>query len=170
MTRASMLEIHGQDYIRTAYAKGLSEHRITYVHVLRNAVLPVVTVAGMQVGALLGGSVLVETVFGWPGLGRLAFEAVIQRDANLLLGHPVHVVVAGDPGQHRGRHALRGARSADRDGLINGHTEFGVSVGVLRLLGKMLTLTPSFPLISRSFWRSLLSRWTTSVGLAILLA
>ncbi len=86
MTRASMLEVHGQDYIRTAYAKGLSDNRVTYVHGLRNAVLPVVTVAGMQVGALLGGSVLVETVFGWPGLGRLAFEAVIQRDANLLLG------------------------------------------------------------------------------------
>jgi len=86
MTRASMLEIHGLDYIRTAHAKGLSDNRVTYVHVLRNAVLPVVTVAGMQVGTLLGGSVLIETVFGWPGLGRLAFEAVIQRDANLLLG------------------------------------------------------------------------------------
>jgi peptide/nickel transport system permease protein len=86
MTRASMLEIHGQDYIRTAYAKGLSDNRVTYVHMLRNAVLPVVTVAGMQIGSLLGGAVLVETVFGWPGLGRLAFEAVIQRDANLLLG------------------------------------------------------------------------------------
>ena len=66
--------------------RGLSDNRVTYVHVLRNAVLPVVTVAGMQVGALLGGSVLVETVFAWPGLGRLAFEAVVQRDANLLLG------------------------------------------------------------------------------------
>src|SRR3954451_5039109 len=86
MTRASMLEIRDLDYIRTAHAKGLSENRITYVHVLRNAVLPVVTVAGMQIGSLLGGSVLVETVFGWPGLGRLAFEAVVQRDANLLLG------------------------------------------------------------------------------------
>jgi len=86
MTRASMLEIHQLDYIRTAHAKGLSDNRVTYVHVLRNAVLPVVTVAGMQVGALLGGSVLVETVFAWPGLGRLAFEAVVQRDANLLLG------------------------------------------------------------------------------------
>jgi peptide/nickel transport system permease protein len=86
MTRASMLEIHELDYIRTAHAKGLSDNRVTYVHVLRNAVLPVVTVAGMQIGALLGGSVLIETVFAWPGLGRLAFEAVIQRDANLLLG------------------------------------------------------------------------------------
>src|SRR5438067_11527254 len=86
MTRASMLEIHGLDYIRTAYAKGLSENRVTYLHVLRNALLPIVTVAGMQIGSLLGGSVLVETVFGWPGLGRLAFEAVINRDQNLLLG------------------------------------------------------------------------------------
>ena len=84
--RASMLEVFNQDYVTTARAKGLSEHRITFRHVLRNALLPVVTLVGVQIGGMLGGSVLVETVFSWPGLGRLAFEAVFQRDLNLLLG------------------------------------------------------------------------------------
>ena len=84
--RASMLEVLNQDYVTTARAKGLSEQRITYGHVLRNALLPVVTLVGVQIGTILGGSVLVETVFSWPGLGRLAFEAVFQRDINLLLG------------------------------------------------------------------------------------
>lgn len=86
LMRASMLEIYGQDFVTTARAKGLDERRVAYRHVFRNAVLPMVTMLGLQVGSLLGGSVLVETVFGWPGLGRLAFEAVFQRDHNLLLG------------------------------------------------------------------------------------
>lgn len=84
--RASMLEVFNQDYVTTARAKGLSERRITFRHVLRNALLPVATLVGVQIGGMLGGSVLVETVFSWPGLGRLAFEAVFQRDINLLLG------------------------------------------------------------------------------------
>ena len=84
--RASMLEVFNQDFVTTARAKGLSERRITFRHVFRNALLPTVTLVGVQFGALLGGSVLVETVFSWPGLGRLAFEAVFQRDINLLLG------------------------------------------------------------------------------------
>jgi peptide/nickel transport system permease protein len=84
--RAAVLEVSGQDYVRTARAKGVSETRVTFGHVLRNALLPLVTMVGVQVGSLLGGSVLVESVFGWPGLGRLAFEAVQQRDFNLLLG------------------------------------------------------------------------------------
>ncbi|MBM3523030.1 MAG: ABC transporter permease [Alphaproteobacteria bacterium] len=86
LMRASMLEIYGQDYIRTAQAKGLTERRVAYRHVLRNALLPIVTIAGVQIGSILGGSVLVESVFAWPGLGRLAYEAVFQRDFNLLLG------------------------------------------------------------------------------------
>ena len=86
LMRASMLEVYGQDYVTTARAKGASESRVAFHHVLRNALLPMVTMLGLQVGSLLGGSVLVETVFGWPGLGRLAFEAVFQRDHNLLLG------------------------------------------------------------------------------------
>jgi len=86
LMRASMLEVYGLDFITTARAKGLSEGTIAWTHALRNALLPVVTLAGMQIGHLLGGSVLIETVFGWPGLGRLVFDALVQRDLNLLLG------------------------------------------------------------------------------------
>lgn len=86
MMRASMLEQAGMDYATTARAKGLTERQITYRHILRNALLPVVTVAGVQIGGLLGGSVIVESVFGWPGLGMLAFESLFARDLNLLLG------------------------------------------------------------------------------------
>ena len=86
MMRASMLEQYGQDYVVTARAKGLTERRITFVHVLRNALLPVVTMAGVQVGALIGGSVIIESVFAWPGLGMLAFESLFASDLNLLLG------------------------------------------------------------------------------------
>ena len=85
-TRSSMLEVLRTDYMRTARSKGISEKAILVRHGLRNALLPVITMAGIQVGHLLGGSVLVETVFGWPGLGRLAFEAVVARDVNHLLG------------------------------------------------------------------------------------
>ncbi|MGI4809779.1 MAG: ABC transporter permease [Janthinobacterium lividum] len=86
LMRASMLEVFNQDYVTTARAKGLPEGLITIKHVMRNAMLPMVTMLGLQVGTLLGGSVLVETVFAWPGVGRLAFEAVMSRDLNLLLG------------------------------------------------------------------------------------
>ena len=86
LMRASMLEVFGQDYVRTAHAKGLADAQVTVRHVLRNALLPLVTMVGVQVGSLLGGSVLVESVFTWPGLGRLAFETVQQRDYNVLLG------------------------------------------------------------------------------------
>jgi peptide/nickel transport system permease protein len=86
LMRASMLEILSSDYVRTAHAKGLSSARVLYGHALRNAILPMVTVLGVQVGSLMGGAVVVEVVFAWPGLGRLAFEAIFQRDLNLLLG------------------------------------------------------------------------------------
>ena len=86
MMRAAMLDQRGMDYVVTARSKGLSERLITYRHVLRNAVLPVVTMAGVQVGSLLGGSVVVESVFAWPGLGQLAFQSLFARDFNLLLG------------------------------------------------------------------------------------
>lgn len=86
MMRASMLEQRDMDYVLTARAKGLTERKITYRHVLRNALLPVVTMAGVQVGALLGGSVVIESVFAWPGLGQLAFQSLFARDFNLLLG------------------------------------------------------------------------------------
>ena len=86
LMRATMLEQRGLDYVTTARAKGLTERQITVRHVVRNALMPVVTVAGVQVGGLLGGSVVVESVFAWPGLGQLAFQALFARDLNLLLG------------------------------------------------------------------------------------
>jgi peptide/nickel transport system permease protein len=86
LMRATVLEQRGAEYATTARAKGLTERAITLRHVLRNAMLPVVTMAGVQVGALLGGSVVVETVFAWPGLGQLAYQSLFARDFNLLLG------------------------------------------------------------------------------------
>jgi len=86
LMRASMLETLDQDFIKTARAKGLSNSRIVIKHALRNAIIPVLTMAGVQVSAMLGGSVIIESVFGWPGLGLLAYEALFSRDLNLLLG------------------------------------------------------------------------------------
>ncbi|MBN9531223.1 MAG: ABC transporter permease [Alphaproteobacteria bacterium] len=86
MTRASMLQVSRLDFVKTARAKGLGEGVIQRRHVLRNALLPVVTLAGLQAGTLVGGAVLTETVFAWPGIGRLMYEALLQRDYNLLLG------------------------------------------------------------------------------------
>ncbi len=84
--RASMLEVLSLDFVRTARAKGLRETRIVTRHVLRNALLPMVTLIGLQAGTMLGGAVVVESVFALPGLGRLAYESVVQRDLNTLLG------------------------------------------------------------------------------------
>lgn len=86
LTRASMLEVAGEDFVRTARAKGVPEGRVQRAHVLRNALLPVITLAGIQAGQLVGGSILVETVFAWPGIGRLAFDALLARDYQVLLG------------------------------------------------------------------------------------
>lgn len=86
LTRASMLEVLQSDFVRTARSKGLAERAVVYKHALRNAVIPVVTIAGLQFGSLLSGALVVETVFDWPGLGRLAFDSVLARDAPVLLG------------------------------------------------------------------------------------
>ncbi|APE29590.1 ABC transporter permease [Halomonas aestuarii] len=86
MTRASMLEAAQQDFVKTARAKGLSPRVIQRRHVLRNALLPIITLAGLQAGQMVGGAILTETVFAWPGIGRLMYEALQQRDYNLLLG------------------------------------------------------------------------------------
>jgi len=86
MTRSSMLEVLGEDYIRTARAKGLSRMRVIVVHALRNAMLPVVTVIGLQVGTLLGGAILTETIFSWPGVGRWLIEALQRRDYPVVQG------------------------------------------------------------------------------------
>ncbi len=86
MVRTSMLEELGQDYIRTARAKGLSENVVVYKHALRNALVPVLTVAGLQFGALLAGAIVTETIFSWPGIGRLTIQAIGGRDYYLVQG------------------------------------------------------------------------------------
>jgi glutathione transport system permease protein len=85
-TRASFVEVIQEDYVRTARAKGLSEPLVVFKHTLRNALIPVVTMMGLQFGFLLGGSIVVETVFNWPGLGRLLVDAVNQRDYPVIQG------------------------------------------------------------------------------------
>jgi dipeptide transport system permease protein len=86
MTRSSMLEVLNEDYIRTARAKGLTSGRVVVVHALRNALIPVVTVLGLQVGSLLGGAILTETIFAWPGVGRWLIESIQRRDYPVLQG------------------------------------------------------------------------------------
>jgi peptide/nickel transport system permease protein len=86
LCRASMLEVLGSDYVRTARAKGLSQREVTYKHALKNALGPVVTLAGLQFSAVVSGAVLVETVFSWPGLGTLALQSILARDAPTILG------------------------------------------------------------------------------------
>jgi len=86
MVRTSMLEELGQDYIRTARAKGLSEGNVVYRHALRNAMIPVITVLGLQFGALLAGAIVTETIFSWPGIGRLTIQAISNRDYYLVQG------------------------------------------------------------------------------------
>src|SRR5512146_592288 len=86
MVRTSMLEELGQDYIRTARAKGLSENVVVYKHALRNAMIPIVTVLGLQFGALLAGAIVTETIFSWPGIGRMTISAISSRDYFLVEG------------------------------------------------------------------------------------
>ena len=86
MVRTSMLEELSQDYIRTARAKGLSERTVVYRHALRNALTPVLTVVGLQFGSLLAGAIVTETIFGWPGVGRLTLSAISNRDYPLVQG------------------------------------------------------------------------------------
>ncbi|WP_246035942.1 ABC transporter permease [Aliishimia ponticola] len=86
LTRASMLDAMSADYIRTARAKGIGERKILFSHALRNALLPILTVAGLQFGNLISGALLVETVFNWPGMGRLAFDSILRRDYPTILG------------------------------------------------------------------------------------
>jgi peptide/nickel transport system permease protein len=99
LTRASLLEVSATDYLRTARAKGLAERVVMYKHALRNALLPVVTMMGINAGHLVAGAVLTETVFAWPGLGRLVYDAILHRDYPVILGGLLVVsccVVAGN--------------------------------------------------------------------------
>jgi ABC-type dipeptide/oligopeptide/nickel transport system permease component len=86
MVRTAMLEELGQDYIRTARAKGLPEHVVVYRHALRNAIIPVMTLVGLQFGAMLAGAIVTETIFSWPGIGRLTISAISNRDYPLVQG------------------------------------------------------------------------------------
>lgn len=93
VTRSSMIEVLRADYVRTARAKGVGETRINLRHALRNAMLPIVTVIGLQFGGLLGGSVLTETVFAWPGIGRLVVDSIRAQDAPLVQGTVLFIAV-----------------------------------------------------------------------------
>ncbi|MHA6263089.1 ABC transporter permease [Arenibacterium sp. CAU 1754] len=86
LSRATMMEVLGSDYVRTAKAKGLSENQVVYKHALKNSLSPVITLAGLQLSAVVSGAVLVESVFSWPGLGTLAFQSIIARDTPTILG------------------------------------------------------------------------------------
>ncbi len=93
MTRSSMLEVMSNDYITTAYAKGLSQFKVIGKHALKNALIPVVTLIGLDLGALMGGAILTETVFSWPGVGRTIYLAVLQRDAPVVIGGTLVLVM-----------------------------------------------------------------------------
>jgi peptide/nickel transport system permease protein len=93
MTRSSMLEVMANDYITTAYAKGLSPLRVIGKHALKNALIPVVTLIGLDLGSLMGGAILTETVFNWPGVGRTIYLAILQRDAPVVIGGTIILVV-----------------------------------------------------------------------------
>ena len=86
LSRATMMEVLGSDYVRTARAKGLTDRQVVYKHALKNSLSPVITLAGLQFSAVISGAVLVETVFSWPGLGTLAFQSIIARDTPTILG------------------------------------------------------------------------------------
>jgi peptide/nickel transport system permease protein len=94
MTRSSMLEVLKQDYIRTARAKGLLEKSVVLKHALRNAMLPIVTIIGLQVGALFAGAVLTETIFGLAGVGRMLFEGITARDFPIIQGFTIVIAVS----------------------------------------------------------------------------
>jgi peptide/nickel transport system permease protein len=93
MTRASMLEVLARDYIRTAEAKGLTQAAVVLRHALRNALLPVLTVVGLQVGSLLAGAILTETIFSWPGIGRWVYESIGFRDYAIVQGASLFIAV-----------------------------------------------------------------------------
>lgn len=93
MTRSSMLEVIRQDYISTARAKGISERQVTFRHMLKNAMIPIVTAVGLQFGSLLGGAMLTETVFSWPGLGRLMVESINSKDIPMVMGATIFLAI-----------------------------------------------------------------------------
>ena len=112
MTRSAMLEVLGEDYIRTARAKGLSQLRVIALHAFRNALIPVITVIGLQVGVLFTGAILTETIFSWPGVGKWLIEAINRRDYPGAAGRPADARPRRDDRQPAGRRRLRRHQSA----------------------------------------------------------
>jgi len=92
LTRGMLLEVLRQDYVRTAWAKGLAERVVVMKHSLKNAIIPVLTVLGIQIAQILGGTVIIESIFGFPGMGRFLFEAIVQRDYPVIQGVNLIVV------------------------------------------------------------------------------
>jgi peptide/nickel transport system permease protein len=93
MTRSSMLDVLQEDYIRTAHAKGLAERVVLYRHALKNAFLPVITIIGLQTGALMAGAVLTETIFSWPGIGKWIYDSILARDYPIVQGGTLLIAV-----------------------------------------------------------------------------
>ncbi len=94
VTRTSMLEVLSNDYIRTAYAKGVAHRNVFYRHALKNAAIPIITTAGLQIGSMLGGTILIEKVFAWPGVGRMLVNAITERDAPIVQGGIVIIALS----------------------------------------------------------------------------
>ena len=113
LTRSTMLEMLGQDYVRTARAKGVGERAVVVRHALKNALIPIITVVGVQAGYLLGGAVLTETVFAWPGVGTLVVQGILARDVPLVQGVRARDRADLRPRQPGRRSPLRVARPAD---------------------------------------------------------
>ena len=107
-----MLDVLGEDYIRTARAKGLRERRVIYRHALRSALTPVITQFGIDLGTLLGGAIIIENIFGLPGLGQLAVQSVAKQDLPVIIGTVVRRLGVHRRREHRGRPRLRAARRA----------------------------------------------------------
>ena len=94
ITRSQLLEVNGQDYIRTAYAKGVSSRKVLWSHAMKNTLIPVVTFIGLDLGAMLSGAILTETVFNWPGVGYTIYRAIGQRDFPVVLGGVTVILIA----------------------------------------------------------------------------
>ncbi|KAG1459949.1 hypothetical protein G6F57_014414 [Rhizopus arrhizus] len=148
-----MIETLQEDYIRTARARGNGEARVIWRHALKNAILPVITMLGLQSSALLGGSIVVETVFAWPGLGQLSFEAIASRDVNLLLGILLSRVVSGFVAEQFGWRAMFVAAAV---------TIVALGVALSRGLPRFV---PSTQLAYRALLGSLATLWRQHPGL-----
>ena len=159
MTRSAMLEVLGEDYIRTARAKGLPPFRVVGVHALRNALIPVVTVIGLQVGVLFTGAILTETIFSWPGVGKWLIEAINRRDYPVLQGGMLLLGVRRDAGQPAGRRHLRRHQPAHPPGDCATGPDMAQALAPIAANG-----TPPGPL--REFWISFSANRGAVMGLA----